>query len=39
MDQALDDLREEIESIDCGLLRLWEKRMYTAVKVGVYKRN
>lgn len=39
MDQALDDLREEIESIDCGLLRLWEKRMYTAVKVGVYKRD
>lgn len=39
MDQAVDDLREEIESIDCGLLRLWEKRMYTAVKMGVYKRN
>ena len=39
MDQALDDLREEIESIDCGLLRLWEKRMYTAVKTGVYKRD
>lgn len=39
MDQALDDLREEIESIDCGLLRMWEKRMYAAVKTGVYKRD
>ena len=39
MDQSLDDLREEIESIDCGLLRMWEKRMYAAVKTGVYKRD
>ena len=39
MDQSLDDLREEIESIDGGLLRMWEKRMYAAVKTGVYKRD
>lgn len=39
MDQTLDELREEIESIDCGLLRLWERRMYAAMKLGAYKRD
>ena len=39
MDQGIDDLREEIESIDGGLLRMWEKRMYAALKAGVIRRD
>lgn len=39
MDQALEDLREEFESIDGGLLRMWEKRMYAALKAGVMQRE
>lgn len=39
MNDTLFDLREEIESIDGGLLRMWEKRMYAAMKVGVFKRD
>lgn len=39
MKQSLEELREEIESLDGALLRLWERRMYAAMKAGVLKRD